>query len=196
MRLRLILFGLFVSVAAASQAVVITFDALGSAGTTSNNVASPYTELGYTFTSNSSGTGNEFAVWQSGSVDYTGSPALFNNFDSGITTLTAVGGSAFNVVSIDLANVYRTAGTNQIVSFTGTRADTTTVTNNFTLTDSANMHTFTFTGMTNMVSMAWTQLSPYHQFDNVTLSPVPEPASILLVAAGLAAVSRRRRRNV
>jgi len=78
--------------------------------------------------------------------------------------------------------------------FTGKRADNSTITNTFSLTDPENMHTFTFTGMTDVVSVEWYQYWPYNQFDNVTTSAVPEPATLSVLGIGALALLRRRRK--
>jgi hypothetical protein len=192
MRLKLLFSGAMLVSATASQAVVITFDALGSAGTGVNYTGSGYAELGYVFSS-SLGGGVAFGTFQSGHAAYTGSPSFFNDWSSGLTALTKADGTAFNAVSIDLCNLSRAGGTNQSVNFTGYRADNSSVSESFQLSNSANMTTFTFTAMTNIVRMDWVQVQPYHQFDNLTLGPVPEPVSVITLGVGVAAFLRRRR---
>jgi hypothetical protein len=64
---------------------------------------------------------------------------------------------------------------------------------------------FDFTGFTNLTSVSWNQPDPaagLHQFTDITLSTVPEPASIVTggIGAMLVAVAgfraRRRRERV
>ena len=177
-------------------ATIITFDALGSTGTGANNVADGYTEAGYQF--NSLGFGgfpDAFAVWQSGSTRYAGSPALFNNDPGDTTEMTKVGGASFSLISIDLSSLYLDSPSNDSVTFIGTKADNSTVTNTFSLTTPNSMKTFNFSGMTNIVALDWMQGFPYHQFDNINIGTVPEPASFAVLGLGMLALIRRRKNS-
>jgi hypothetical protein len=58
------------------------------------------------------------------------------------------------------------------VPFTGTRADGSTVSVTFTTDGIAGFQTFTFEGFTDLMSLSWVQVYPYHQFDNIELLPV------------------------
>ena len=178
-------------------ATVITFESLGSGGTNSNSVADGYTESGYQFNNlNHVGDAVAFAVWQTGNTnDFNGSTALFNNYDSGQTEMTQVGGGGFNVTSIDMSCLYLNNPGAFSVSFTGTRADASTVTNTFTLNTPNSVQTFNFSGMSNVVKLDWTQSSPYHQFDNININTVPEPASLAVLGLGAFALIRRRKNS-
>ncbi|EGF29612.1 protein containing PEP-CTERM bacterial domain [Rhodopirellula baltica WH47] len=52
--------------------------------------------------------------------------------------------------------------------------------------------------LTQVTSVTWGQLSPFHQFDNVTVSAVPEPTSLAFLGVGLgvAGVRRARRKHL
>lgn len=172
-----------------AHAVVIDFESL----TVTNGWAqtySSYSESGFDFVSSGGG----FAVWATDNTSgyYPGSTALFNNGGGSNTTMSKTGGGGFDVGSIQLCNAYRDT-TAQTILFTGTRADTSQVFNSFTLTDPANMHTFAFTGMTNIVTLDWLQNSPYHQFDNINTA-VPEPATLSALAIGGLALLLRKRK--
>ena len=178
--------------AALSAATVIDFEELAVTNGWMQNVADGYTSQGYVFTSSFS-RNDSFAVWatDNSSGFYPGSTALFNKYAGERTTLKRTDLGAFDMASIELCNVWRSTIT-QSIRFTGTRADASTVTNTFTLTDPANLHTFAFSGMTAIVKLEWDQLSPFNQFDNVTI--VPEPASLAMLALGGLALLRRRAR--
>ena len=70
----------------------------------------------------------------------------------------------------------------------------------FTGTDS--LLTYTFSGFTDLVAVEWTQISPFHQFDNINLtsgdngtSAVPVPAAIWLFGSAALGFFGLRRKN-
>jgi PEP-CTERM motif len=116
-------------------------------------------------------------------------------------TLTQNNGKPFTLKSIDLARnfPFDPAPT---VTFTGDLVGGGTVTESFTVTTPAGtraFQTFDFTGFTNVTSVSWgqPQLSEgLHQFTNIDILTIPEPASLALAGIGLAVgtgyVLRRR----
>ena len=159
-----------------------------------------YGESGFTFTTSS--TTNNLAIWGTLSSNYFGSTALWNGDGTGtfgVTTLTMDGGGAFDLLSIDIAELYSGSGSAN-VTFTGALSGGGTVTQSFTsdgVSATGNVSSFetvTFSGFNNLVSVNWLQNSPFHQFDNVTVAPVPLPAafSLLLMSLGGLALFRRR----
>jgi len=175
----------------------ITFEDLATAGASTSDIADGYTSMGYLFHNpDSAGESNAFAIWQTEHPFYPGSTALFNNGFGETTRLTRVDAGAFDMLSIDLCDAYLDPNEYDI-EFVGTRADASTVSNTFSITDGTTLNTFLFTGMTNIVKLEWVQGPDFvHQFDNVTLNPtvVPEPATMAALGLGAAAMLRRRRR--
>lgn len=104
---------------------------------------------------------------------YSGSTALFSNPISGVTTLTQVGPGAFNLTSIDLAELNGNNVAN--VTFVGNYQAGGTTTQTFTLDGAAfAAQTFAFnSSWTGLSSVTWTQVDPYHQFDNIVVGSLP-----------------------
>src|SRR5579862_6886783 len=104
---------------------IVNFAALSQAGSTFLDVGNPVIQQGFTFTSNS----GDLYVWEASSPNLPSSnvadTSLFEFF-AGATTLTANGG-AFTLNSIDLAPLIAGGAGSFDVTFTGTRADTSTV---------------------------------------------------------------------
>jgi hypothetical protein len=180
---------------APAQAVVMTFESLAVNSAFFNNAGSTYTESGFTVVSQPP----TFLAWGTLSTFYPGSTALFSNTSNSNIRLTQVGGGAFNLSSIDLTNAL---GDNVpvTVSFTGTRADSSTVAQSFT-TDNVvrTLETFNFTNFTNLVRVDWAQGSVFHQFDNINVSAaattaVPEPFTIIGTLVGGTAAFRMRKK--
>lgn len=178
-----------------SNATTITFDSLEQAGNSYQRM-STYSENGFLVT------GASLASAQQNNLGwYFGSASLFNDSRDGLTTLTKIGGGTFGLNSIDLAPVSTGWGSGATVSFLGHLDGGGTVTESFTLNNSFSFQTFSFSSFDNLDSVTWTQLYPYHQFDNLVLdqsAPVPEPGTIALLGlgfAGLALYSKRRKEN-
>lgn len=117
---------------------------------------------------------------------FAGSASLAGNTINGVLTLTQVNGSPFDLISIDLAEVF---GGNPSVTFTA---------------DNGAKQTFTLDGIDNQfetvlfderfsgISMvSWVQASPYHQVDNIVVRSVPLPSAgalgwmLVLATSGL-----------
>jgi hypothetical protein len=174
-----------------AQATTITFESLAQPGTGLQIVPTPYIEAGFQFATTG---GGDFAAWQTGSPNYPGSTALFDNTTGDITTLTQVGGGAFSIASIDLMAAFNNNSA-QTLTFIGTRPDNSTVTQTFNVPASGspiteNLFLFTDPGFLDVKSVTFaTQNSPFYQFDNVTVNGVPDSGgTILLMFVSVAAL--------
>jgi hypothetical protein len=109
-------------------------------------------------------------------------------------------------MSIDLDSLYLDAGFPAQVTFQGTKQDSTVVTRTVVLNALRGFETFTFTGFTDLTSLAiGPQSYSYHQFDNIRLNPSLQPnlSAVPLPAAawgGMAlmglVIGKRARRNL
>ncbi len=153
-----------------AQAIIIDFQSLEQINSSVNDIGNTYTEKGFTFDALAP---NLYGFVVIGTLEfrYPGSTALINNTPDGVTRLTQVGGEAFDLVSMNLNSL--NGNYNVTVGFTGTKADLSTVTQSFTTDGLLNtLQTFTFnSGFTNLTQVTWLQDNPYHQFDNVNVTP-------------------------
>jgi PEP-CTERM motif len=179
----------------AAQAVIIDFESLEQNNDLVNDVGFSYTEDGFTLDDLS--LEFPFAVFGTQETRFPGSTALFNNTIDGITRLTQNSGGLFDINSIQLTSL--NGDTSVTVNFTGTKADSSTVTQSFT-TDAilSTLETFTFnSSFTDLVSVEWLQIEDFHQFDNINVTPsngetVPEPSAMLgLLSLGLLGIGSK-----
>ncbi|MHC4414342.1 MAG: PEP-CTERM sorting domain-containing protein [Planctomycetota bacterium] len=134
----------------------------------------------------------EFATFGTQEGRYPGSTALFNNTIGGVITFERINGGAFDMESIDIANLNN--GGPVTVQFTGNLEGGGQVFGSYTTTGPTNiLETYVFpNAFTNLVSHVWTQDAPFHQFDNITI--IPAPGVLALLGLGGLAAGRRRRR--
>jgi hypothetical protein len=164
---------------------------------------------GFTFTSQD----GALDVWGASSPNLpslsTADTSLFEFYAGSTTTLTDAG-SPFSVSSIDLAPLIAGGSGTFTVEFIGTYADSSTVSQMFTVDDTnpTVLTTFDLSNFTNLVSLEFTQgtnvgffeeQDSAYQFDNVVVNAgtvgTPEPGSLVWLGAAfallLAATARR-----
>jgi hypothetical protein len=200
--------GAATAAAARAQPATLTFDALTAVdGSGIRFVDNCYTESGFRvrLTGLACGAPAALATWTpDNDLYYTGSPALYNNFE-GSVDVTAVGGRPFTFHSIGLAPFLGQLGNPTTVLLTGVRAG-----GGGMVTQSLDVAEGTFgvpttptlynlVGFDNLSALRLTVTSPaaepFVQFDDVTLTATPEPGTVLLLGGGLlalGAVARRR----
>jgi len=114
----------------------------------------------------------QFAVFCTGESRYPKSTALFNNTVNGLIKITKDDGGSFTAVEIKAVALNGAAVVP--INFTGTKAGGGQVVHGVQ-TDgrppNQGLETFVFPNtFTDLVSLEWTQQSPFHQFDDVVLS--------------------------
>ena len=147
--------------------VTIDFESLMHADNLNTTHAQPYIEDGFVLEGLAASPLRSFGTLES---RFTGSTALFNDANNGVTRLTKSGGGTFTLTSINLAELN---GNNvATVTFTGTKPDTSTVTQAFTIDGVAfGQQTFTFPAtFTNLTKVEWAQVALYHQYDNIVVA--------------------------
>ncbi len=154
-----------------SLGVVIDFESLAATGGDFTRLTT-YSEDGFTLVNASDPTGSSALVspHTDNSRWFVSSTALFNNFVNGVTVLTKDDGGTFNVTSIDVSELPPFGTAPRTVPFTGTRRDASTVSATFTTDGPIGFETFAFSGFTNLTSLSWVQVSPFHQFDNIVVA--------------------------
>ena len=179
--------------------VTISFGSLSQPGSGLVSEGGSVSLDGFTFSSADSA----LETWGATSPNLPGlvtaDTSLFEFF-AGSTTTLSDGGTKFSLNSIDLAPVVAGGSGTFTVTFTGTFADSSTVTETFTVNDGTPpaLQTFDLSGFDNVVSVKFTQgtnsgffatQDTAYQFDNVVVSSsavsTPEPGSLPFVSLGL-----------
>jgi hypothetical protein len=173
-----------------ASADVIDFQNLEVVANGSFSVGEVILEDGWSITKNA---GEPFSFFVFGTLDprYPGSTALYNNTIGGMNRLQHGGGSVFDLTSIDLDFL---VGNQATVNFTGFIDGGGTVMQSFQTDTNVGLETFNFVGFQNLTSVEWLQDGSFHQYDNIVVNVVPEPATMVVLIAGLGILVARRRR--
>jgi hypothetical protein len=191
-------------VRAQSDEIVIDFEALQHAGDSAAFLTS-YVEDGFELVTDADAQSQADAlgVWGTASENFNGSTALFNNSSGGAfgrtVILTNAAGAGFALLSIDLGPAFVAPGSGAEVLFEGRRADGSTVTQQFAFSADLAPGTFAFaSSFSNLVRVSWQQADAQfdtpHQFDNIRVAAIPEPATAALMLAALALLAGWRAR--
>ncbi|WP_284616757.1 hypothetical protein [Aquabacterium humicola] len=159
----------------------------------------PVTSAGFSFSNDCDSSTDCLAAWGR-DHEYQGDPgqaALFTNYWGTTTTMSRVGGGAFDLVSIDFGDVLN-AGASVQLSLGFLFVDGHSQVLQTWLDFEPGLQTLVF-DLRGLQSVSWSTVdgaNGYNQFDNIVASAVlPEPSAPLLVLTALAAaggLSRRR----
>jgi hypothetical protein len=193
--------------AARAQPVTLSFDGLTAVDASGvRYVDNCYVEGGFrvALAGQPCGAPASLATWTpDNDLYYTGTPALYNNFE-GAVDFTTVGGGPFSFRSIGLATFLGQLGNPTTVLFTGFLAGGGTVSQAVAVPEGVfgtptALTGYAFTGFDGLSALRLEVTSPdfepFVQFDDVALTATPEPATVLLLAGGLlglGALARRR----
>ena len=188
---RFLLVGSVVLFASEAAAVVLDFESLEHVDALTEFHGQIYNEDGFEL---STFDFPGFATFGTQEARFSGSTALFNDVIGGVTLLRHAAGLSFSLSSIDLTELNDPLMSS--VTFVGFSALGPTVFQTFVLDGNAfQPETFAFgPEFSNLSLVSWTQSAPFHQFDNIVVEAVPEPASLALVALGVLALGLYRRR--
>src|SRR5579863_9919100 len=133
---------------------IINFGSLSEPGSTYFSEGSSYTQQGFTFASTA------LYTWEASSPNLpslnSADTSLFEFFAFDTTTLTDAGDAPFTLNSIDLAPLIANGSGTFQVTFIGTFADSSTVDQTFTVSNTNHaLQLFDFSGFTNVVSVSF-----------------------------------------
>jgi hypothetical protein len=192
-----------------AAAATINFSSLSEPGFSSHSFGPSLTFGGFTFTSSSGSVTLGLHVWQPSAENHPiggdAATSLLEYLAGSTTTMTRAAGGSFDLNGIDLANWGVSSGgfpATFDVSFTGTKSDSTPISQTFTVANvagSPQLQSFVFSGFTDVVNVKMTQgvyaSGTAFQFNNLVVdgavsAPVPEPGSTLtLMVAGLITIA-------
>ncbi len=181
-----------------AQAVIVDFEDLTHSSENSNTLyyGAAVDSRGYHFENLTRPADPQaLASWKSTATYYIGSVALWLPWGPDDVRMAKLGGGAFTVRSVDLANVFR-FNSNFSVTFTGTRADTSTVQETLTVTNPTSLSSYAFSNMADIVKLEWkggASSSNNPQFDNFDVQAVPEPAVLAGLSFGFVVLGKRKR---
>jgi len=186
-----IIFAAFFLAAGQVHAAILDFESLAHSDSFAP-VGTSYGEDDFTLTTS----GDGFSAVGTSALQYLGSAALIES-DSATINLFNSSGFLFDLLSIDLSE-YNQGHTDVVYVFEGTKPDSSTVLTSFFLDGGPiGFNTFNFSSdFSNLVSVSWTMSGDTaHYFDDINITPAPEPSTLLLLGSGLVGLVGFGRKN-
>jgi hypothetical protein len=174
----------------AQSTVVLDFESLAHGGTFIS-VPSPYSEDGFTITSSVTASSDAFTVFGPASSQFTGSAALASGTVPATWTLTNDNNDTFDLVSIDISEFICSPEScffgGGLLTYTGTKADLSTVTHSFFLDQVFGLETImfpsSFSGLASVSVFVDASGPQFHQIDNIVfIASVDTTPPVLAVA--------------
>jgi hypothetical protein len=174
--------------AAPAEATTIAFENFAPAGSLVNvSPGVPYTESGYTFTP----TGSQSAVFDSAAaVDMPGDATDFFGFEENNFITLTFGGGGFDLTSLLIGPTTLSGGTTSM-TIVGNLAGGGSLVRTFSNLTTATLAQLNWINLSNVLF----RVTDDSALDNLEVTAVPEPASLLLLGSGVATLVARRRRQ-
>jgi hypothetical protein len=158
----------FDTIRAVRQTTLMDFQKLEHVDAGVEDAGNVYAEEGFRLTKGQ-GEPFEFASYGTLADNYNGSTSIFNNTVDGLIRLSAVDGSDFDLLQMDVSTLTDGLG-DTFVEFTGTKVGGGQVSQTFTIEDSfITQQTIRFVDFDSVVRVDWHQVSPFHQIDNIVV---------------------------
>lgn len=176
-----------------ASAGILTFDEIDTGGAAAAYMQE-YTNLGFLISTDRVYHGN-FVSFAVGSSEYNTTPSLKNNWRDGVTRLSTIDGSTFDLISIDL-DIADSGTVTPDIQFIAYDSQNHYISSARILLVEDGWTTLNFTSaFTNVAYVEWSKIRGDHQFDNIVVNAnVPIPGAVWLLGSGIIGLTGVRRK--